>query len=161
MTRHDPEFAALLRPDGSVTVPAIIAAGGVYLPAEVCHPLWLALRAQLAQHRAEGGRVRPEVAAAMDTLRAASLAHMSTHGPTSRTPADIERPSDRELISTEQLAVRLRVSERHARRLAAQAGVTPAARNAWHPDDAQYLVNSHRKADGCPPPRPPHPTRTP
>lgn len=137
----------------------MIAAGGVFLPAEVCHPLWLALRTQLARHRAEGGTVRPDVAAALEALRAASLAHLSANGHPARTSVDIEPLSNRELISTEQLAVRLGVSERHARRLAAQAGVTPAARNAWHPDDAQHLVNSHRKADGCPPPPRSHPTR--
>ncbi|MFD9445910.1 hypothetical protein ACFWBR_35050 [Streptomyces sp. NPDC060006] len=126
--------------------PAVIAAGGVFLPAEVCHPLWLAVRAQLAQHRAQGGRVRPEVAAALDALRAASLAHLSANGHPKRTSPDIEPSSNRELISTEQLAVRLGVTMRHARRLAAQAGVTPAARNAWHPDDAQYLVRAHGKA---------------
>ncbi|MCX4972183.1 hypothetical protein [Streptomyces sp. NBC_00620] len=141
--------------------PSVIAAGGVFLPAEVCHPLWLALRAQLMQHRAEGGRVRPEVAAALDALRAASQAHMSANGHSARTSVDIEPSSDRELISTEQLAVRLRVTERHARRLAAQAGVTPAARNAWHPDDAQHLVNSHKETDGCPPPRQHPPMRSP
>lgn len=119
----------------------------MFLPAEVCHPLWLALRAQLARHRADGGHVRPEVVAAMDALRAAGLEHLtSPNGHTVRTSADIEPPSDRELISTEQLAVRLRVTPRHARRLAAQAGVTPAARNAWHPDDAQHLAQTQRKA---------------
>ncbi|MGW6456655.1 hypothetical protein ACWF94_12155 [Streptomyces sp. NPDC055078] len=120
--------------------PAVIEAGGVFLPAAVCHPLWLALRAQLARHRRDGGMVRPEVAEALDALRAAALVHLSTYGHEPRTFADMSAGSTRGLLSTGQLAVRLGVTERHARRLAAQAGVTPAARNAWHPDDAQHLV---------------------
>jgi hypothetical protein len=122
--------------------PALIAAGGVFLPAHVCHPLWLALRAQLDRHRGAGGRVRPEVAAALDALRAGALHHLATspNGHTERTSEDTGASSDRELIRTEQLADRLHVTPRHARRLAAQAGVTPAARNAWHPDDVQHLT---------------------
>ncbi|MFD3503728.1 hypothetical protein [Streptomyces sp. NPDC058678] len=139
--------------------PAVIAAGGVFLPADVCHPLWLVLRKHVAHRQADGVRVRPEVAAAMDALRLAALTHMSAPGHPGRTFTDIRPQSERDLISTEQLAVRLGVTERHARRLAEQAGVTPAARNAWHPDDAQYLVNSRRKADGCPPRPRSHPTR--
>ncbi|MFD7447229.1 hypothetical protein [Streptomyces sp. NPDC059909] len=56
--------------------PAVIAAGGVFLPAEVCHPLWDAQRKHIARHRADGGQVRPEVAAALDAMLAA-LAHLS------------------------------------------------------------------------------------
>ncbi|MGW0630149.1 hypothetical protein [Streptomyces sp. NPDC002758] len=123
----------------------MIAAGGVFLPAEVCYPLWHVLRDHLGRHRANGGRVRPEVAAALDALRAAGLTHMSAGGHEPPASADIRPSSDRELIRTEQLAVWLGVSERHARRLAAQAGVTPAARNAWHPDDVQHLVRTHRR----------------
>lgn len=126
--------------------PAVIAAGGVFLPAEVCHPLWLALRAQLARHRADGGQVRPEVAAALDALRAASLAHLSASGRTEQTSADIEAPSTRGLVTTEALASRLGVTDRHVRRLAAQHGITAAARGLWHADDAQHLANTHGKA---------------
>ncbi|MFF3452881.1 hypothetical protein ACFYXH_00885 [Streptomyces sp. NPDC002730] len=127
--------------------PAVIEAGGVFLPAEVCHPLWLALRAQLARHRADGGQVRPEVAAALDALRAAGLEHLtSASGHAERTPADIGAPSTRALVTTEELAGRLGVTGRHLRRLAAQHGVTAAARGLWHPDDAEHLARSHRKA---------------
>lgn len=133
-----------------VPPPAVIAAGGVFLPAEVCHPLWLALRAQLARHRAEGGRVRPEVAAALDALRAAGLSHltdMSANGHGERTPTDIAASSAHDrLVTTEELAGRLGVTGRHARRLAAAEGITPAARGLWRPDDVQHLVNAHRRA---------------
>ncbi|MGW3646690.1 hypothetical protein [Streptomyces sp. NPDC000878] len=147
------------RPDPARSAPAVIAAGGVFLPAEVCHPLWLALRKQLAHHRAEGGRVRPEVAAALDTLRAASLAHLSATGHPARTSLDIEPPSAHDrLVTTEELAGRLGVTGRHVLRLAAAEGITPVARGRWLPDDAQHLVNSHRKAAGCPPLLRSHPT---
>ncbi|MFE9481461.1 hypothetical protein ACFYNM_22995 [Streptomyces spororaveus] len=127
--------------------PAVIAAGGVFLPAEVCHPLWLALRAQVNRHRADGGRVRPDVAAALDALRAAGLNHlMSTSGHHERTPADIPAPSERGLITTEELAGRLGVTGRHVRRLAAAEGVSSAGRGLWHPDDAQHLARTRRKA---------------
>ncbi|MGW7361989.1 hypothetical protein ACWGI8_00825 [Streptomyces sp. NPDC054841] len=120
--------------------PAVIEAGGVFLPAEVCHPLWLALRAQLARHRADGGQVRPEVAAALDALRAAALTHLSANGHPERTPADISAPSTRRLVTTEELSGRLGVTGRHIRRLAAQHGVTAAARGLWHPEDAEHLA---------------------
>lgn len=126
--------------DPSLTPPAVIAAGGVFLPGGVCHPLWLALRAQIDRQRADGGQVRPEIAAALDALRAAGLAYLSANGRPSRTFADIGASSDRELLTTEQLAVRLGVSERHARRLASLAGIRPAARNAWHRDDVAHLA---------------------
>ncbi|WP_217169626.1 hypothetical protein [Streptomyces sp. AC512_CC834] len=130
--------------------PAVLAAGGVWLPAEVCHPLWLVLRAHLEGRRADGGRVRPEIAAALDTLRAAGLAHLtdtSPNGHDQRTSTDITASSDpRRLVTTEELSRRLGVTGRHARRLAAAEGITPAARGLWHPDDARHLTRTHRKA---------------
>lgn len=119
----------------------------MFLPAEVCHPLWLALRAQLVRHRADGGQVRPEVAAALDALRAAALDHLtSADGQPERTSADIDASSTRALVTTEELSGRLGVTSRHLRRLAAQHGVTAAARGLWHPDDAEHLTRSRRKA---------------
>ncbi|TQS09428.1 hypothetical protein FLW53_28485 [Microbispora sp. SCL1-1] len=70
--------------------------------------------------------------------------HLSANGRPSRTFADIGASSDRELLTTEQLAVRLGVSERHARRLASLAGIRPAARNAWHRDDVAHLADLRR-----------------
>lgn len=133
-------------PDPPRAAPSVITAGGVFLPAEVCHPLWLALRAQLARHRGDGGQVRPEVAAALDALRGAAQAHLSAPGPVARTSEDSGASSPRELVRTEQLAARIGVTPRHARRLAARHGVTPAARNAWHPDDAEHLTRTYRRA---------------
>lgn len=120
--------------------PAVIEAGGVFLPADVCHPIWLALRQQLAHHRADGGHIRPEVAAAIDALRAAAHTHLSTNGQPARTPPDIEPPSPHGLVTTEELASRLGVTSRHTRRLAQQASIQPAARGLWNPDDAAHLV---------------------
>ncbi|WP_405017384.1 hypothetical protein OHV05_10120 [Kitasatospora sp. NBC_00070] len=126
--------------------PAVLTAGGVFLPAEVCHPLWLALRAQLDRHRGSGGQVRPEVADALAALRAAALNYAtSPDGHAGRTPADIDAPSTRQLVTTSQLATRLGVTERHARRLAASAQLAPAARNLWHPDDADHLAALRRQ----------------
>ncbi|MFE2020138.1 hypothetical protein ACFW9O_19095 [Streptomyces sp. NPDC059499] len=126
---------------------AVIAAGGVFLPAEVCHPLWLALRAHLARHRTDGGQVRPEVVAALDALRAAGLDYLTTSSPnglSERTPADIGALSSRGLVTTEELAGRLGVTGRHVRRLAAQHGVTAAARGLWHHDDAEHLTRQRK-----------------
>ncbi|GAB3995317.1 hypothetical protein GCM10029992_12250 [Glycomyces albus] len=133
------------QPDSPSSPPAVIASGGVFLPASVCHPLWLAVRAQLDRNRADGGRVRPEVAAALDVLRAAALAHLSAPGPAPRTAPDIEAGSSRDLVATDQLAGRLGVTPRHARRLADAAGITPAARGLWHADDAAHLIESYRR----------------
>ncbi|WP_338907075.1 hypothetical protein [Streptomyces nigra] len=122
--------------------PAVIAAGGVFLPAHLAYPLWHVLRAHVDRHRTEGGAVRPDVAAALDALRAAALAHMSANGHDARTPADIAAQSapDR-LVTTEALAGRLGVTGRHVRRLAVAEGITPAARGLWEPDDADYLAS--------------------
>lgn len=124
--------------------PAVAIPAGVFLPADVCHPLWLALHTQIRQ-RTNGGRVRPEVEAALYALRAAGLAHMAASGHAQRTSADAAARSRPELVTTEQLAVALGVSARHARRLAQLAGITPAARNTWHREDAEHLAALHRK----------------
>lgn len=126
--------------------PTVIPAGGVFLPADVCHPVWLALRAQISQRTQDGGRVRPEVEAALYALRAAGLAHLTASGHQQRTSADPTARSRPELITTEQLAVTLGVSARHARRLAHTAGITAPARNTWHAEDVEHLAALHRKA---------------
>lgn len=126
--------------------PAVAIPAGVFLPADVCHPLWLALHTQIRQRTQDGGRIRPEVEAALYALRAAGLAHMAASGHAQRTSADTAARSRAELVTTEQLAVALGVSARHARRLAQLAGITPAARNTWHREDADHLAALHRKA---------------
>lgn len=133
---------------GSAPPPAVIAAGGVFLPAHVCHPLWLVLRRELDRQRGNGGTVRPEVAAALEALRAAALDHLATVSATghpTRTSPDTRARSERKLVTTGQLAVRLGVTSRHARRLAQAAGLQPAARGFWYPDDAAHLVELRRK----------------
>ncbi|MGV9337882.1 hypothetical protein [Streptomyces sp. NPDC003688] len=132
--------------DQQHTPPTVIPAGGVFLPADVCHPLWAALHTQLRQHVGNGGRVRPEIEAALYALRSAGLAHMAASGHIQRTSADAAASSPPELITTEQLAVALGVSTRHARRLARTAGITAAARNTWLSEDARHLVTLYRKA---------------
>lgn len=139
--------------DPSLAPPAVIAAGGVFLPASVCFPLWRVLRSWLDRHRADGGQALPEFAAALDSLRAAGLAHLANvraDGHPAGHVADIGASSSRELLTTEQLAVRLGVSERHARRLAKQAGITAAARNAWHPDDVAHLAEMRKSHAAAP-----------
>lgn len=126
--------------------PAVIAAGGVFLPAAVCDPLWRVLRAELARHRANGGRVRPDVASALDALRAAALAHLSAHGRPARTTADIgaSSPHEKPMLTTGEMATLLGCTERHARRLAAAEHIEPAARGLWHRDDVAALAAARR-----------------
>jgi hypothetical protein len=132
---------------------AVIEAGGVYLPATVCLPLWRVMQRHFAQHRAEGGRVRPEIADALAKLRAAGLADLSANGPDLRTLADIDAESDRDApVTTADLAGRLRVTERHARRIAAAEGITPLARGLWRRDDADHLTRT--RSPQCPRPPP-------
>ncbi|WP_153531940.1 hypothetical protein [Actinomadura macrotermitis] len=125
----------------------MIEQGGVFLPGEVCARLWPVLRAELARLlQDDGGRVRPEVAEAMEALRAAALAHASANGRPGRTCADIPSGWGRDpgLVTSGELAGRLGVSERHARRLAAAAGITSAGRGLWLAEDVAALVAAHR-----------------
>ncbi|MGO1054518.1 hypothetical protein [Crossiella sp. CA198] len=126
--------------------PAVLAAGGVFLPAEVCERLWRILRDHLTARLRDGGQVRPEIADALAVLRAAALAHLSAYGHLTRTSADIGTSSAPAppLVTTAELAARLGVSERHARRLAHAEGITPAARGSWTAEDAAALA-AHRR----------------
>lgn len=125
--------------------PAVIAAGGVFLPGSVCDPVWRILRAELTRHRADGGKVRPEILAALDALRAAALAHVSANGLPERTSPDLDASSTvKPLLTTGDLATLLRCTERHARRLAAAAHIEPAARGLWHREDVAALAAARR-----------------
>lgn len=125
--------------------PAVLQAGGVYLPAQVCEPVWRAVRAHLAERQRTGGQIRPEIVASLDVLRAAALAHVSANGQSVRTFADTAACSAQsDLVSTQVLADRLGVSPRHARRIAAAEGITPAGRGIWHREDAAALVARRR-----------------
>lgn len=137
---------------------AVIEAGGVFLPAAVCYPLWNVLRQHLAPRLREGGHLRPGVAEAVEALRAAALADVSANGPDLRTLTDISAESARGPVTTAALAGRLGVTDRHVRRLAAAEGITPLARGVWRADDAAHLERT-RSADQCPRP-PPYPTRS-
>ncbi|MGJ6961153.1 hypothetical protein ACSDR0_04525 [Streptosporangium sp. G11] len=126
-------------PDGPG--PALIATGA-YLPGSVCDPIWRVLRTYLAKHRADGGHVLPEIAAAVEVLRAAGHLHTitSANGSASRNPAEISASSpEQALITTDQLAARLGVTPRHARNIARDGHVRPVARGLWHADDATAL----------------------
>ncbi|MET7752592.1 hypothetical protein [Micromonospora sp. NPDC005367] len=123
---------------------AVIAAGGAFLPAHVCEPVWRVLRTAIDRQRADGYQIRPEIADALDALRAAAVAHltdMSAHGRDLRTSEDLDASSPSPaLLTTAALAIRLGVTERHARRIATAEGIQPAARNAWHREDVTALV---------------------
>lgn len=119
---------------------AVIATGGVFLPGHLAEPLWRVLRTEIGRRRADGGQVRPDMAQALDVLRAAAVAHMSAQGHDSRTLADMGAPcEEKPLVSTSDLATRLGVTERHARRVARTEGVEPAGRNLWHRADVAAL----------------------
>ncbi|WP_433138716.1 hypothetical protein ACQPZ8_37460 [Actinomadura nitritigenes] len=134
-------------PEPPPAAPAVVQAGGVFLPAEVCYPLWRILRGWSDRHRADGGQLRPELVAALDALRAAGLTHLGdvrVNGHPQRTSADIPPSSPRDL-TTGEMATALRCTERHARRLAAEAGITSATRGRWRRDDVAELVATRRR----------------
>lgn len=127
--------------------PAVLSAGGVFLPGAVCERIWRVLHAHLAERRRTGGQVRPDIAATLDVLRAAALAHVSANGHIPRTSVDMA-PSSPEpdlLVTTAVLADRLGVSPRHARRIAHAEGIAPVGRGIWGREDAAALVARRRR----------------
>ncbi|MBP5892807.1 hypothetical protein [Streptomyces scabiei] len=129
-------------PDPEGLPPAVLDDGGVYLPPSVAYALWRPLRELLARHRADGGHVRPEVAAALDALRASAHSHMCGSEQGKRTSVH-DRDSGR-LVTTGELAGRLGVTGFHVRRLAAAAGITRVAHGRWAPEDADRLAEMRR-----------------
>lgn len=121
---------------------AVPLGGGVWLAAHLAEPIWRALRAEIERRRADGGRVRPEVAEALDVLRAAAFSHLTdANGPISRTSADIAACSAASaVVPTEAAADRLGVTERHFRRLAAAEGIASLGRNRWARTDVEALA---------------------
>jgi hypothetical protein len=118
-----------------------------------CEPIWRIASAEIRRRQIDGGLVPPHVQRALEALRAAAQSHlnqqreqaMSARGQGFRAKADMTPESAvGELITTEQLADQLRVTARHARRLASEAGIEPAARNAWRPTDVDALVIQRR-----------------
>ena len=125
-------------------VPSVVTVGGVFVPGEMCEPLWRLMRAELTRRRNDGGQIRPEMNLLLDALRAATQAYLvnvRTNGPRPRTFADTgpESEGTKQLVSTEALATRLGVTERHARRIAKAEGITPTARNTWQHEDVTAL----------------------
>lgn len=120
---------------------ALVAAGGVFLPGYLAMPIWRVMREDILRRERDGGRVRPEVAQALEVLRTAALAYTSARGPDLRTSVDIAAESTpKRLLTTADLAARLRVSERHARRIAKAEGIEPTARNLWAREDVAALA---------------------
>lgn len=120
---------------------SLIGIGGVFLPGHLAEPIWRTLREDINRRQRDGGTVRPEIAQALDVLRLAALNHLSANGPHPRTSADIppQSTTDR-LMTTADLATRLRVTERHARRIAHAEGIKPVTRNLWDREDVAALA---------------------
>lgn len=122
----------------------------VPIEGEACEAIWTILRKEIAQRQREGGAVRPSVQRAVDRLRKGAQDHLTLQAMFAREhvsgPVSNIAPESvvSELVSTEELAGRLRVTPTHARRVARQAGIEPAARNAWRPTDVDALVATRR-----------------
>lgn len=124
---------------------------GVFLDAEVAGFYFRLAVAELGARRLESARVAPPLRSAQEALRAAvqerSMSAMSADGHVSGHLADMTSESvSGGLLSTEAMADRLHVGTRHARRIASQAGIEPAARDAWHSTDVDELVAQRRTA---------------
>jgi len=122
----------------------------VFLDASACAAIWPVLRRFVDERARDGGRVRPEFAEALSALRMAALKHhtgavMSANGHAERTSADIVSPSiQAPTLSTQAMADRLGVGARQARRIAAEAGVSPLARDVWATEDVQVLASARK-----------------
>ncbi|ULR50593.1 helix-turn-helix domain-containing protein [Streptomyces deccanensis] len=108
----DPTVAALLRPDGSVIVPASVA--GDVLRALV--------RDLTARIRADGGEISPRIRALLYALHAAD--QQDTPGFPTETPT---APADTVELGMREVAALLECSPQYARRLA-RNGSLPARR---------------------------------
>jgi hypothetical protein len=108
------------------------------------------LQPDLQRRRNNGIQVRPDLSRASDVLRMGMLLHLvsartDTGADISRANADMATELSRtQLVTTQDLAHRLDVTARHARRIAQEEGIEPAARNAWDPEDVAALVANRR-----------------
>lgn len=126
----------------------VIIAGGVLVSAEMCFPVFRALDEWAKEHERRGAMVRPELRKVVETLRGAGMNHILTADVRSertseRTSPDIAASCE-QALTTGAMALRLGVSERHARRLATVAGVAPVSRGRWHAEDVAALVAARR-----------------
>lgn len=128
----------------------VVRVGGAFVDGAACAVIWPILRAHIDTRTREGGQVRPEAAEALSALRQAALEHyMSANGHSERTSADI--PPSWEMgptMTTAQLADRLGVGDRQARRIAAAEGVQPVARGTWATEDIAALTASRSAGAG-------------
>jgi hypothetical protein len=123
-----------------------LGAGAVVIPGHLADPLWRVLRAHLDRHRRDGGTVRPEIVQLVDTLRAAALDYLTANGHPERTCPDITSSSpEQAFVTTDELAGRLGVSTRQARRIAAHHLVEPVARGLWNAEDVAALEVARRR----------------
>jgi hypothetical protein len=130
---------------------------GVFINGAMADPVWRVLSEDLRRRMRDGGQVRPEYAEVIETLRLAAASYLAgvnvrPGGPISGGLADIEPGLQRDHrtaaaeLSTDELAARLHVTERHARRLAAEHGIEPVGRNRWAALDVAALVESRKPA---------------
>lgn len=125
----------------------------IYAPieGEACEPIWRILREHIARQQRDGGQVRPAVQRALDQLRKTAQDHLTLQAMfarehaarpiTNMTPESVMS----DLVSTQEFADHLQITPTHARRLARQAGIEPAARNAWRATDVDALLAERRK----------------
>lgn len=127
-----------------------ISTAAALIDGDACEDIWRVYQRELEKRRLNGVEVRANAQEASDSLRSAWQAHMSVNGPivsVRRSPTDIAAGSDQVvLLSTDELAARLHVGERQARRLAQKAGVKPAAKNVWRATDVVRLEALRRSA---------------
>lgn len=129
---------------------ARIHAGGVFIPDQLCEPIYRVLHREIQSRRNGGGDVRPEILELCNNLRAAALeqaqSFMSANGQRNGHLKDFE-PLSEQALTTGQMATHLGVDPRHARRIAAAAGVQPIARNVWAESDVAQLVALRRRTN--------------
>lgn len=137
----------------SVAQSVAVETAGAIIAGHACEPIWQILQAEILRRQRDGGQVRPEVASAIEALRAAAQAHialrrMSACGPVSSDLADMAAESMTSTYSsTQDMAGRLHVDPSYARRLAKKAGIQPIGRDRWRTCDVDEL-EAQRKRNG-------------
>lgn len=125
MVRRDvpPEAVNLIRPDGSVVVPAAVADAVVRL---------LVLGLTQTQHANAGGRVSSQMMGVLHALNVAAIKEdeMSARGRDYSTSGTIE-VSGEKLLTAREVSALLAVTERQVRRLCEQ-GKLPARKLGQH-----------------------------